>query len=183
MKRPVVMFDVDGVLADFLHGYRSVQELLGRTPTTEPRWDAYLDEQVWKFIKDSSTFWQHLPSLVHRTTALRIDSLHRDADVYFVTNRVGRGPKQQTETWLRHLGIFDPTVILSGRKGEMAAALGADFSIDDKAGNAVFMSYHSPKTKSYLLDAPYNQINHDVIGGTVRRVKSVDEFLNEVTRA
>lgn len=174
------MFDIDGVLADFLNAYRTLQLTLGKARTYEPRWDAYWDEDVWAQIKNSDDFWARVPLLANAHEMSRINDLCYAADVYFVTNRPGRNVKFQTERWLRMKGIGSPTVVISAKKGEVAAAVRADVAIDDKAGNAVFTAYHSPRTRSFLLDAVYNQFDHGVLGSTVIRVKTVDAFLDEV---
>ena len=176
----VIMFDVDGVLADFLAAYRRVEESLDQQPTFEARWDAYLNTNIWAYIKRSPAFWTTIPPLASAYTFARINVLTYQYDVYFVTNRPGVTAKGQTERWLRERGVVNPTVIISARKGDIAAALGAHFAIDDKAGNAIATSYISPKTKSYLLDAPYNQFDHAVVGGSVTRVKTLDQFLDAV---
>lgn len=106
----------------------------------------------------------------------RINALQLTHDVYFVTARPGLDVKRQTETWLRLQGIEDPTVVISSKKGEMAKAIGADFSIEDKAGNAVYVSYQSPG-KSYLVNRPYNQFSHEMLGSKVIRIKEIEQFL------
>ena len=77
-------------------------------------------------------------------------------------------------------GVENPAVIISGKKGEFAKVVGATHAIDDKAGNAVYLQYESPKKKSYLLDASYNQFDQKVLGTKVVRVATVDEFLDAV---
>jgi len=58
--------------------------------------------------------------------------------------------------------------------------VGATHALDDKAGNALAIQYMAPGTKSYLLDAPYNQFDHEVVGSKVIRVKTVDTFLDDL---
>jgi len=180
VKRRVVMFDVDGVLADFLTAYRAQEQKFGMKVTFEPRWNAYWNDEVWAAIKTIPDWWIKVPAIPDMPTFLRIADLTYAHDLYFVTNRTGVDVKTQTERWLRMRGVLQPTVIISKKKGEMAAAIGADFAIDDKAGNALYTAWHSPKTKSFILDAPWNQFDHDVAGGGVTRVKTVDQFLDEV---
>lgn len=84
--------------------------------------------------------------------------------IYFVTSRVGVEPKHQTENWLMDAGIARPTVIVASRKGMAADLLGATHAIDDKAENAWMVHWLSPKTRIYLLDAPYNRVEGDARG-------------------
>lgn len=181
MKR-IVQFDMDGVLADFGSGYRRLHEQLTgeRIPFPAP-WDALSHAGTWATIKDSASFWYSLPQLVSDETLRRIQLLQaRGSEVYFVTHRMGAYVKAQTEDWLRRRGIFPPTVIVSKHKAEFAKAVGATHAIDDKFGNAYFISCYSRDTASYLLDAPWNQVDHDVVGGTVFRIKTVEDFLDIV---
>lgn len=182
----IVQFDVDGVLADFIGGFCRVYArehgCAFPIPYEVIRWDDLWNEEVWAHIKGSDSFWRELPSLATQTELERIARLAYDWDtVYFVTNRPGRFVHFQTVRWLEKRSIFRPTVIVTAKKAEFAVAAGVDYAIDDKAGNAVAIQYIAPKTKSYLLDAPYNRFDHAVLGSKVIRVKAVSEFLDAVT--
>lgn len=180
-RRPVVQFDVDGVLANFDLGYRRVyHELFGVTLPPATRWDQSTDPHVWAEIKSSPTFWLLLAPLVDVVELQKIADLYFAADVYFVTHRMGVNPKRQTEQWLELYGIPRPTVVVSGAKGEFAKMAGVTHAIDDKFGNAYVISCLSRGTKSFLLDAPYNQADHTVVGGSVTRVQTVAQFLEEI---
>lgn len=200
----VVMFDVDGVLADFLGGFSALAKTLdpnvplltyeeadpSRGVYQQERWDfdpklypPELVNQVWKLIKASdSAFWLTLEPLQHQDVYDWIADMVYERNVYFVTNRPGYLAKPHTEEWLRARGIYNPTVIVSSLKGEVAKSLEADYSIEDKAGNAVMIKYWSPKTHSYLLDWPYNRFNQDILGSKVRRVDGIGQFLDDVER-
>lgn len=197
MKIKTIMFDIDGVLTrGFIAGFKGIAKSLGKDPETveigtgPPPDDVDLathmaakigDMDVWRVIIDSLNFWEEFDTSCTFQEWERIYQLedlgHR---LYFVTNRVGRLVKNQTEAWLKHMGIPHPTVIISAKKGECAVAFGADYAIDDKAGNAVYTSWQSPRTKSYLLDTPKNQFDPGVLGSRVIRVKTVMEFLEAV---
>lgn len=181
MKR-VVQFDMDGVLADFGTGYRRLyRQLTERTLPPTSVWDDLTDIETWNAIKASTSFWYSLPALVNDSTLRNIQLLQeRGNEIYFVTHRMGSFVKAQSQDWLSHHGIANPAVIVSGKKAEVARAIGATHAIDDKFGNAYFISCYSPETKSYLLDAPWNQADHSVVGGRVIRIKSVDDFLKEI---
>ncbi len=199
-SKSVVMFDVDGVLADFLGGFTKLAQSFDPSVPlltygeADPangiyqneRWDfdpklfpPKLVDKVWQEIKkDSSRFWAELEPLAGMGV---FDWLaETNLDVYFVTSRLGARAKPHTEYWLGRMGVFRPTVIISSLKGECAKSLGASYSIEDKAGNAVMIKYWSPKTHSYILDWPYNRWDQDILGQQVRRVASVEEFLADV---
>jgi hypothetical protein len=185
-----VQFDIDGVLADFMHGFtRLAREMgCGNTVTSSAQqtvWETYGDvppervNVVWENAKASPWFWEDLPALIHHSVFRRIERLQGGHDVYFATSRPGRDAKLQTIRWLRAHGISWPTVIVTSRKGETAAAAGAAYAIDDKAGNAIFTGYQKG-VRSYILDAPYNRFDPGVVGSPVRRVRTVDEFINDI---
>lgn len=186
----VVMFDLDGVLVNFLGGYRRLQEQMGKPVTMSATWDDYLDKDVWREIKASPVFWSALGPLITEVDLVRIDRLQASRAVYFSSSRAGLNVANQTKSWLMAQGISRPTVIISRNKGEVAKAINADFSIEDKAGNAVYIAYHAPRCRSFLLDGDgistdrcYNRFDSTVMGRRVERITSVTEYLEEIENA
>lgn len=189
---PVVICDVDGVLAEWTEAFTALAATMGmgnRIITTHDAkyWDdlgglnAGQIDSVWRHIKESTGFWRGLKPLASKEEFERIQNLRYQRDVYFVTSRVGVNVKVQTEEWLIERGIYDPTVVISAKKGEIAVGLDARWAIDDKASNAVFIKHASPETASYLLSRPYNAGFDPVeFGSKVRRIGSLAEFLNIV---
>ena len=178
--------DVDGILARFTTAYqRLVVEVAGvdlfkpGDATDPPCWswpeyrgyDKKVISEVWSRIKTSHDFWMGLSELPDcctlRTLILDLQRWH---EVYFVTSRVGKDVKWQTEQWLMlHLQIDQPTVLISSEKGLVAKALKLDVYVDDNADNvndvilrtdptvagmAVPGSY---RTRTYLVDKSYNR--------------------------
>jgi uncharacterized HAD superfamily protein len=189
-----IVFDIDGCLADFVKGFTELGHKMFGIPvlTTDQQltWDAIggtTKEQknaMWEVLKRDEMFWYLLDPLVNATTFARIDSLSLYNRVYFLTTRVGVKVKQQTERWLAFNGIYHPSVIISGThdKGEICKYLGADYAIEDKVENALSIDTVS-KAKTFLLDRPYNRIPLDDKGpNQVKRVTSVNQFLDEVNR-
>ena len=197
MAKPVVMWDMDGVLANFNKAYRQqTNRIVGTSldPNEKPEfWDSVEmqigsenDARVWNYIKNTDGFWRDLESLA------TIDELERMANLeatqYFVTSRVGKNPFQETYDWLLYqfgekVEQFpsDWSVLISSRKADAANALKANYTIDDKAGNVLAVYYNSPpERKVYVFDAPYNQFDTRVIGGRVRRVGTVAAFLDDI---
>ena len=187
-KSKVVMFDVDGVLADFIAGFtrlghRLMPDLVTERSTLETKvWRAEPgDERTWAEVMKSRTFWYDMPPLVSEEESLAVAAVAAEFDTYFVTARVGVEAKRQTERWLSDvIGVLSPTVVISPRKGEVASALFATHAIDDKAGNAIIISWMSRNTKSYILDRLHNQFDHAVVGGSVTRLYSVASYVDAV---
>lgn len=180
MKRPVV-FDIDGVLADFYDGYWNECRKLEIPLPVIGRWDDFWNPKVWAAIEGSDTFWQHLQPLVPYKEMRRISQLREKRDVYFATSRKGQFPLAQTIQWLIRHGISHPSAIITHKKGEFCRAVNAEYLLDDKAGNVVYTQYHTENnTHAFLLDAPYNQFERDVLGSKVKRVPSVESFLDIV---
>lgn len=197
MKTQTVVFDVDGVLANFMQGFLQVASGLFERKiedSMEQRaWDVYPglkgDEvtKVWTFIAKHPQFWELLPP--HATTAefeairqLIVDG-HR---VYFATNRKTHGALHATHTWLyTHLQpSFAPvSVVTTHRKGEFCKVVDADYYIDDKSENvdcSIWMT--DKKTKSFVITRPYNTGPYAPHSAKAQRVETVAQFLAEVTR-
>jgi 5'(3')-deoxyribonucleotidase len=188
----VIALDVDGVLADFVWGFTAIgkQAFGGKVVKTPDHmgWNDFpgLDKNqigmIWDFIKKSRHFWRMLNPCVPEIVFDQLQWISQNEGLYFVTNRPGDTAKQQTEGWLRDHGISNPTVIISGDKGYTVQAIGAQYYIDDKAGNAVFAKYHNRDCNVYLLDRPYNRFDQTVVGTKVRRVDTVEQFLWEAKK-
>lgn len=200
MKRKVVMMDVDGVLADFIWGWRTMAREYMRGATkyhrklldvysqlAQPSWnyDPGLTKAVsgalWENIKESATFWSTLTPLIKPSEAWALKGLAKYHDLYFATARLGHLAKRQTEQWLREHLDLEPTVILTKRKGNFCYAVKADYALEDKADNACAIAWISEGTTPYLVDRPYNRFDPDYFGShRVRRVSTVLDFCNAV---
>jgi uncharacterized HAD superfamily protein len=183
-----VLFDVDGVLADFILGFTTTAHniLGGISPITtheQRSWntfegmDAGKIDRTWEYIAKSYFWWNSLFPLIEKDTFSLINELSLRHHVVFCTARpVGSpSPQFQTAYWLRNMGLRIPNVILSSNKVGVAAAISADFAIEDNAANAASLAL---VCQSFLLNRPYNQ--KDLAG--VARIETIDEFLREVAK-
>jgi FMN phosphatase YigB (HAD superfamily) len=179
----VIVFDMDGVLADFRQGFKDMYERVhGKAfphNLETARWDDFLDDETWAHVRGSLSFWRDLPALMTEVDAKRIAALQRQERLtYFVTARPGRSVVYQTKAWLFSRGIMDANVIISDKKGAAAEAVGASHLIDDKVGNCLYVAYHCPKVKVFIRNQPHNVFDHNVAGRRVVRVPTVTEFLD-----
>lgn len=196
MKTQTIVFDIDGVLADFISGFYSVAKGLDMNVTfdpTQPRsWDTYpglkAEEvtKVWAFIAKNPTFWAGLPVMCNTEEIARLHHLNEHHRVYFATNRKTPGALRATHDFL-HLHLSpsplqgDFNVIATHRKGEFCKVVEADYYIDDKSENvdcAIWMT--DGKTKAYVIDRPYNTGPYAPHSSKARRVQSVLQFIQEI---
>lgn len=193
-----IMVDVDGVLADFMLSWRTLANKLYGVEvykTGAPQYDNWVQadltpaqqERMWEIVKGTPLWWYDVAPLVTEEEVRLLRALDDVSNLYFVTARVGATAREQTAGWLRrHFDLESPTVIVSKWKGEVAVALEAYASIDDKAENAWSVAQRTRgRTRSYLLDRPYNQVSEerwrsDLFGPGVTRVSSVLEFLGQM---
>jgi phosphoglycolate phosphatase-like HAD superfamily hydrolase len=161
-----VIVDLDGVLADFTRGYRTLANKLfnkeqfdtlarphdsWNDPDISPEEDA----AIWAEIeKPEANFWMRLDSLLDPNEWYRLSEMaRRTHNVYFVTNRRAADAKHQSEYWLNNYAINNPTVILAKDKGAFAKHLNASWAIDDMWQNVWDMSHHC---WSYAMSRPHN---------------------------
>lgn len=194
------IFDMDGVVVDFALGFTMLgrQEFGNHVPIVRAHdyscwgFGDYLTKEeqstLWQIVIASDDFWLNLTPLVSYEVFKRINDLTWRGDhVYFVTSRPGKASmsaQRQTYLWLKDQGIIAPNVVVTGKKGEFAKMIGAHYSIEDKIENAWVIHWLSNKTKSYLIDRPYNRIPEEPkIGSShIIRVPDIETFLDEVEK-
>lgn len=184
-KNKVIGVDIDGVLADFNGAYIDLmieigdRDLFPPRPFDIPTWNypehyGYTKKEVnasWDAIRDSLTFWSKLKPLPGTDEFLL--ELDRVTDnLYFVTSRVGKSVKWQTEWWLKGFLGYSPAVLISSEKGECCHALKVDYYLDDKNENCADVSRRSLATKGYMLAQPWNQEQPGI-----PRLSALSEFL------
>jgi len=188
----IIQFDIDGVLADFVQGFTTLaRKWFPDVPVTrtadQPLWSGFPRmtkgqiDVIWREVTGSWAFWQGLDALESPALFWRLDDLRARHELYFVTSRPGETAKVQTEAWLHRRGIYNPTVIISGKKAEIAKAIKANFSIEDKPSNGSCIDWMTDgRTKSYLINRPYNRMPNEFLASGVKRVNTVSEFIDEV---
>lgn len=191
MSRPIVVLDIDGVLADFSLAFTQRLVEMGRiaapVPATAQQTWYFRDslpitradeDAVWAYIDGSRTFWRDLRPILDADDRLALRDLAKVARIIYMTGRLDAGnlTLAQTHGWLNLNGLPHGPVILNPDKVDGVAALGRMARvvgiIDDKPATLEAMrDAGAPVT---AMDRPYNA---HVSG--VPRVTSVAAFAAE----
>jgi hypothetical protein len=160
-----IAFDMDGVLADMeaalaehaegLFGFdESTTGVSIETPDGVERVTARLNvtprqqRRLWDRVEAIENFWESLNEIEPGTVArLHTLSVERRWEVIFLTRRpatAGATAQTQTQRWLEARGFALPSVYVVQRsRGQIAAALGLDFVIDDRPENCLDVAVDS----------------------------------------
>lgn len=187
MKRLRIGIDLDGVVADFCARYRQLTLDTFNKPDPpdmpQTNWDPPWvskeeDDLIWKQIRGTQDFWLSLGP--EKGTSLLTEASYL-CDIYFITTRtptLGQATETQSQRWLyTHFDIRYPQVIVTRKKGEVAAALDLFAFIDDKPSNLDRIQAEAPTCArtTYLRDKPYNQESQAHI-----RVPDLNTFLKRL---
>ena len=190
-----ISIDMDGVLTDFVGGFRNIQRSLGRTvPDVDPNdydfksWNLTKEQfsEGFKKIKTTDGFWEKLSPYKENVTALR-NFIHgvQDQEIFFTTSRAtsgGASISTQTRRWLDNHELWSTwrnyttvlPVVSAGDKVSLYTALGITHSIDDY-GPTVLNCENLKGHQPFLLDRSWNR---EYI--PLRRVSKFQEFLDAV---
>ena len=184
--KPVVVFDMDGVCADFVRGFTNLlcniqgQDLSGSYGTgAQLSWDFDVEKHVldeaWDRVRASTTFWTTLDTLLTPAETNDLRHFARDYDVRYMTARIGSTAREQTEKWLHHHGmLWGPVIISPPSKLALCNALAPYAILDDKP--SVITELLVGGHMCYTRDWPYNR------GIQGPRVSSLTEFFTRVAR-
>ena len=194
-----VVFDVDGVLADFSGAFRAHLNRVfpGINIAKEPATWSWIDLgvtskmfgqawQSWSAITDVWTMLDPLPDAIVLADAIQ-ESKYDDAEVWFLTSRgrsAGRPVITQTKEWiLSNMGVEAANVIVvehSTNKADVVRALGITHSIDDYAPTIVALN-HQRGHDAYLMRKPWNEA--ELVAYDLPWVKDMYEFVNLTRKA
>jgi len=186
--KPLVGFDVDMVLADYVKSFVDVSRKLLKKPPknyvqtdylfTSCGWSEREERQIQAHLKSHYNYWRTLERMPS-TTDLRKSA--QDLNLFFITSRFssdGAPMPYQTADWLHdQFGIRDAYVIYAAKKGPIVADLELDYFIDDKPQNCIEVKSALPSCEVFIQDAPYNKTFKD---SRIRRVANVNAFLKEI---
>lgn len=189
----ILVIDVDGVLADFITAFTTLANEMFGTPVRRPHeqltWASFLliedqpgigkpltaaqRDAVWQALNADPLFLYRLEPLATEEELGRLGTTL--GELYFVTSRVARAAKQQTEDWLARWvpGLVYPTVVRTSDKAAVARAVRADVAIDDSPEHVQALS---AVCTAVVRDWPYNRD----VPATIPRVASFGAFLDFV---
>jgi hypothetical protein len=194
--------DVDGVLANFFKAYEELTiETTGKDLFLDKKWPAQLPQtwnwpetfgytkedmnRVWGEIKKSRNFWWNLEPIDDVFSFIQTlgEKTLPTGEHYFITDRPGVEPQDQTAWWLSKQGPNpNPAVIISGphaRKGQICAGLAITHYLDDKGENILDVLEKSPGTVAVLLAYPYNrEFQEEIIINGGKVIQKREEFFD-----
>jgi uncharacterized HAD superfamily protein len=193
---PKILMDLDGVMCDFTEAFtrtarhiRSDQQII--STVSQPSWnltgcmDKALVNATWDKIRTSTEWWRREPWPLYTPKELaQLRHLQAAHEVVFCTSRNTHNPSdppisEQSISWLESHGIHRPSLVVSKNKGDVARALGATHSIEDRPENACMIHWVTDGScASYILDRPYNRA-YPLPAGVVR-VSSLGEFFDAI---
>lgn len=187
-NRPRIGLDLDGVLAQFSPKFLAMASAkygLNLKQENQVAWDFQCqgiteqqEKALWADIKATRNWWISLEPFPETQVLTYAKDKYR---IYFITSRTtteGLPLEDQAASWVRrNFFIANPTVIVIDNKGPLAFALGLDYFLDDRPENCLSVRAHSPFTKVFIHDAPYNRQFEQ---GSIERVNSVNEFFRKV---
>lgn len=194
-----IICDIDGVLADFIKGftelaYKSFNSGIIPFTTCDLKSKDFDEDfpsiplaDTWDhIIKYPEEFWNSLNTLATELELSKLQRLHSDNIVYFVTQRPNYATWSARDWLYKHIAPLIPNVIVipeksqtAYKKGEIARAVSADYAIEDNVSNATALSLECRKV--FFIDKPYNQC--DFLPHNVERVKTLGEALDQIQEA
>jgi len=162
MKRPRILIDVDGVLADFIaHSLPILERLTGRSWVLDDfqTWDLFDTvprefEQPFFAAVNTPGWCRGLP--VFGGAQEGITRVRELAEVYIVTSPMNHIPTwtHEREGWLKeHFGIPHKKVVHTSAKYICVG----DALVDDRPANIAAWEKEHPEGLGLLWDQPYNR--------------------------
>lgn len=167
------MVDIDGVMADFVHGFTRLGEELYGLPVIsngeQEDWSwsgsgwctPEQENEIWETLKIRRTFWRYLPTLsnVSKADLALVASVHLTQPLVFVTSRPGLMAWQQTVDWLEEREILEPLVVRTTRtlrKSTVCRNLGLSAAIEDSP--AQLEELYKAGIETVKIRWPYNRL-------------------------
>lgn len=161
-EKPIVLLDVDGVLADFETKFLEIARFLtGKQIVRDPTyWN--MEDQCRLSDEESREVWNHVLQIdfarqldPYPIAVEAVLELAEDVDVYFVTAPMNRHPTwaHDRALWLRdHFGDLGSNVISTHHKDRVCGHV----FVDDKPKHIRSWSRAHPEGQAFLWSRPYN---------------------------
>lgn len=178
------MLDIDGCLAEFVKSFTqwccevgvATEQL---TAADQKDWQLgypFKSDEVWDKLKATRNWWMRVEPIVTPQEIKLLNNISQFHDLYFITNRpgtVGLNAEQQSEQWLRSLGMDTSRVSVlatKGSKGELCQSLNITVALEDRLENLVDLKAHgvTAVARGWQYNASWEP-----------RVNSVGEFLDK----
>ena len=181
---PIILLDVDGVVADFASAFLDVYYQLTnirRWADEVTDWDICralgiskdLEREIYKAIEGPGFAYQAITP--YREAPIGIQSLRKVAEPYWVTSPIHSQTWMYDRTeWLRRYFQVEPGRVIHCSAKEL---LRGDMLVDDKLENIDRWRGANPHGLGLLWSAPYNQGRSDLV-----RVHTWDQVI-EYARA
>ncbi len=181
----MIGFDIDGVLCDFVHGFRQVAHHLNPQSKVystggQLEWDVLADsdeeeDKIWRYI-DTFPFWLNMSPLVTPGEIQQMtDHMKQREGILYVTSRKEKGYAiEQTVDWLAKHGFPNPDAVISARdKSPVIRSHGMRAFLDDNPRHLREIE----GTEVWVRDWKYNRL---VEFDHLPRVSSVGEWLRSI---
>lgn len=180
--------DLDGVLADFVRGFRDLALFhfnidIGEVPHCWDWWQGKLSQpqfyQLWNQITKHPEWWTSLNPCLDAPQAfqaLHHWQVHDHADVYIITTRPGARIQWFSQKWINKWAHTPIPVLIAPdarAKGVLAAGLSLTHFVDDKPENVFAVQTQNPRIRACLLNRSWN----DQEPGAYTRITRVEELV------
>ncbi len=191
----VVVFDIDGVLADFAYGFSS--HAVSRGWMDRPNfneeiltWNWHPDtltkgqvNDLWREVDHSTIFWQNLPPLFPQHHIQQLHALKEEFDLefWYVTGRSegkDNQTRKQTLRWLWQYKLPDSeNLLMNNNKSQVLLQLSANHEIvsviEDNPKNIQDLWLNGWPVVQMVY--PYNELASE---DDIPRVHSLGEYIN-----
>lgn len=181
--RPLVVLDIDGVLADFCTAFTQlavnqglIPEAFGGDEAKVWAFDFPVDP-VWEEVSKSRVFWERLDPLIDEEDLSAIHAAATECNIAYITSRKETGNvAEQTKRWLMNCDLPEGTLFLPNTRDKSGIVLAAKHQmagmLDDNPDTLIALANEGVPIVARVW--PYNA------GIAVPHVNSVAQFVDRL---
>ena len=187
-KSEFVVFDLDGVLADFVYGFSTIANKLFDYPiidnSQQQHWNWLVgngyskkeQDKIWRIVDATENWWETLPCLLDSEEKSFMKMISNRFDIIYCTNRQGDTVDSQTFRWLKTHSLPSGHIIVTKDKIKKLKFFKPAIRavIDDRP--SLLEEYHENNYRVFCRSWPYNQD----ISKDIPRVASIREFYAKI---